>query len=268
MFGSFEKFMCLFIAALFGLYAALDHYCPVLLYPELRGARAHFSAIVNTTPRRGKVVPVSEYSAYVSNPSGYRKISLTSEEIVEMANSPQYDPTTINHFAQGADGQRYPANAYFRSFVPFRTQKKWLPLLALSLRVRYVRDDAVIKDIDIWQTSVQTYALMRGDCEDQAILLADWMIGLGHDARVVVGTANGEGHAWVVLFEDNKEYLLESTSKASRRRFPLVSFHPEYIPYFMFNRDDFWVIESQKQGQWNRFTPRGWVRLSVFQEGF
>jgi hypothetical protein len=267
MFGSFEKFMCLFIAALFGLYAAMDHYCPFLLYPELRGALAEFSTISHVSPRQGKVIPVSEYSAYLSNPSGYRKISLTPTEIVEMANSPQYDPSKINHFAQGADGRHYPANAYFRDFVPFRTQKKWLPLLALSLRVRYVRDDALIKDNDIWQTSVQTYTLMRGDCEDQAILLADWMIGLGYDARVVVGVVDGEGHAWVALFEDNKEYLLESTSKASRRRFPLASLHPEYIPYFMFNRDDFWVIESQNQGGWNRFASRRWIRLSAFREG-
>jgi len=134
--------------------------------------------------------------------------------------------------------------------------------LAVSLRVRYIRDDEINRGDDTWQTSPETYIKMKGDCEDHAILLADWMISLGYDARVALGTVNGEGHAWVIFYKDGKEYLLEATDKASRRRYPLVSLHPEYVSAVMFNRDHFWIRVKQ-----NRYDQTGqWTQLSDFKE--
>ena len=70
---------------------------------------------------------------------------------------------------------------------------------------------------EIWQNSRQAYLHTRGDCEDHAIILADWLIALGHDARVVLGNHRGGGHAWVVLFQDGREMILEATSKKANQ---------------------------------------------------
>jgi hypothetical protein len=94
--------------------------------------------------------------------------------------------------------------------------------------------------VDVWQTSKQAYYWLRGDCEDHAILLADWLIEMGYNARVVLGKYKKNGHAWVVLFYDQKTYIIEATNKQNRRNYPLANKLPNYKPAFMFNRDFFW----------------------------
>lgn len=258
MFGRFEKSIVSLLVILGGIYLALDNYLPYIFYPELRKLHGGLSTSMKPAPRKGQVVPASLYSAYRLNPS----LILTKDEFAKKSKTIQGDLKKINWFVKGTDGEEHPSNAYFLGFTPFDTNKYWLPLLAVSLRIKYRRDDQT-KFIDIWQTSLETYIRMLGDCEDHSILLADWMTGLGYDARVVVGTMNGEGHAWVILYKDGKEYLLESTDKASRRRYPLVALHPEYIPAIMFNRDHFWI---QKQDARGRVQPGEWIILSDFKE--
>lgn len=262
LWGPFEKSIIGLLAVLFGIYFALDHYVPSIFNPELKNVSKDPSISISSAPRKGQVVPVSGYSVYLSDPSRF----LAQDEFAKKSTAgSQYDATKINWFAKGIDGQQHPSNAYLLGFSPFYTNKYWLPLLAVSLRVKYMRDDEIKIGDDTWQTSIETYVRMWGDCEDQSILLADWMIELGYDARVVVGTVKGEGHAWVVLYKDDKEYLLETTDKASRRRYPFVSLHPEYNPAFMFNRDHFWVMVMENRGWRNQLSKQGWVGLSDFK---
>lgn len=261
--GPFEKSIMGLLLVLFGIYFALGLYFPSLSSSELSRVNDNPS-IISLAPRKGQVVPASAYSAYLSDPSAF----LAQDEFARKSGTSRYDATKINWFAKGTDGQKYPSNAYLLGFSPFYTSKYWLPLLAVSLRVRYMRDDVIKIDDDTWQTAPETYTRMWGDCEDHAILLADWLIDLGYDARVVAGTAKGEAHAWVVLYKDGKEYLLEATNKASRRRYPLASLHPEYEPAFMFNRDHFWAVTTENSGWRNRLAAKNWVILSEFKETF
>lgn len=259
--GPFEKTIIGILVGLFGLYFALAQYCPTLIYSELNQVYNQPFTTIDPAPRKGQVIPVSDYSKYISSSSSF----LTQESAGTSENN-RYDPTKINWFAKGTDGQQHPSNAYLLGFRPFSTDKYWLPLLAVSLRVRYVRDDEIKAGDDTWQTSLETYVDMHGDCEDHAILLADWMIDLGYDARVVVGTIKNEGHAWVVLYKDGKEYLLEATDKGSRRRYPFVALHPEYVPAFMFNRDHFWAMVTENRGWRDRLATQSWVELSDFKQ--
>ncbi len=262
-FGPVEKAVLGFLVLLFGIYFALDHYSPALFNPELNKVSSDPLVAISARPREGQVVPVSGFSESLSGaPSIDRQ-----DGFVQETGGSGYDPKKINWFAKGVDGLKHPANSFLVGFSPFYTQKYWLPLLAVSLRVRYMRDDEVIKDNDTWQTSLDTYTRRWGDCEDHAILLADWMIDLGYDARVVAGTVNGKGHAWVVLFKDGKEYLLESTDKGSRRSYPLVELHPEYVPEVMFNRDRFWAVATEHRGWRDRLSTKSWVELSRFTAG-
>ena len=148
--------------------------------------------------------------------------------------------------ASGVDRHSYFANSFLIGYKPFDTNTVWQPLATLALRKRYTLDNKLYgpQYSDIWQNSRQAYAYTRGDCEDHAIVLADWLIAMGYDARVVVGKYKTGGHAWVILFEQGKEYILEATSKGRTRSindFIYARLATDYHPSYQFNRDDFWV---------------------------
>jgi hypothetical protein len=145
--------------------------------------------------------------------------------------------------AMGLDKRHHFVNGYLEGFSPFAADSVFVPLSVLARRKSYMLDKLNHGDEEVWQTSRQAYLNTRGDCEDHAIALADWLIDMGEDARVALGTYQGGGHAWVVLIKDNREYVLEATQKngvAGLRRYPLASTLPSYRPQYQFNRTSFW----------------------------
>jgi hypothetical protein len=147
--------------------------------------------------------------------------------------------------ALGIDRRHHFANSYLVGYQPFESEYVWVPLYTLTLRKRYEYDRMQYSGLqDVWQNSKQAFYYTRGDCEDHAIILADWLISMGVDARVVVGAYREQGHAWVVYFEKGRAYLLEATSKKRTRRMgaiPPASMMTAYHPTHQFNRDHFWV---------------------------
>lgn len=168
--------------------------------------------------------------------------------------------------APGLDRKHHFVNSYLLGFKPFDTEHIWVPLYTLAQRKRYQYDHVQYSSYnEVWQNSRQAFYYTRGDCEDHALILADWLIALGHDARVVVGTYSGEGHAWVVLFKDGHEYLLEATSKRKQRSFKayqLASLQTEYQPVYQFNRERFWFNTGSKYT--TRYSGDNWKYKSKF----
>ena len=173
----------------------------------------------------------------------------------------------ITGSASGVDQQAYFVNSFLIGFKPFHTDTIWQPLATLALRKSYVLDHQLYGPnmSEIWQNSRQAYLYTRGDCEDHAILLADWLIALGYRARVVLGTYRESGHAWVVLFVDGKEYLLESTDKRRPRSisdFKLARLAVDYHPIYQFDRQSFWVNSGSKYT--TRYQGGKWQLRSKF----
>jgi hypothetical protein len=152
--------------------------------------------------------------------------------------------------APGMDSLLSVPNAYLLGRTPYQVSQAWMPLYAVADRLRYQLDHHQFPGREeVWLTSMQAWSRGRGDCEDHALLLADWLIDLGLDARVVIGMHGKEGHAWVVVLRDGKEYLLEATLKQKLKRwsaYPLASMLPDYHPEIMFNRDLLWVNVGSK----------------------
>jgi len=152
--------------------------------------------------------------------------------------------------AQGVDGLQYLVNTYLEGYQPFKVENVMTPLFVLSQRKRYMLDENLYPGrSEVWQSSRQAFYYPRGDCEDHAIALADWLIAMGEDARVVLGDWDGEGHAWVLLFKNGKEYLLEATTKRGLSRnkpYPVAVLHRDYHPEYMFNREYFWENTGSK----------------------
>lgn len=169
-------------------------------------------------------------------------------------------PATTNNY--------YFANAYLNGYVPYEAKSLWQPLEVLRLRFKYEKDDILYnKRPEVWQTSRESFVNLRGDCEDHAISLADWLIGLGYDARVAIGTVKFKGqplggHAWVILFKDNKEYLLEATRKQKWNMLPLASSLPYYFPTEMFNREDTWTNKGSSAT--TKYSGEMWVKSGKF----
>jgi len=167
------------------------------------------------------------------------------------------------HSATSTQMQNYFDNAYLIGFKPDNiASNPWQALNYISLRLKYALDDKTFVDNEIWQTSKEAYYRLRGDCEDHAILLADWLIELGYDARVVAGKHKNEGHAWVVLIYKNKEYVLEATSKRQSRILPLALALPDYHPSYMFNRKYTWINTGSTLTV--NYRNQNWHRVSEF----
>ncbi len=172
--------------------------------------------------------------------------------------------------AMGVDKNHYFANSYLLGFEPYKTRKLWQPLVTLALKKSYQFDHEQhgANWKDVWQNSQQAYFYSHGDCEDHAILLADWLISMGYDARVAIGRIPTGGHAWVILFYDGKEYLLESTSKRPQRsvsNYTLARYAPDYQPEYMFNRERFWVNTGPKLT--TRYSGQNWRLTADFVRG-
>jgi len=169
--------------------------------------------------------------------------------------------------APGLDWQHHFANSYLVGVRPFATDNDWLPLYSLAQRKVYQLDSEQHQGRqELWQNSAQAWQALRGDCEDHAILLADWLISEGIDARVVVGKYQSQGHAWVVAIRDGQAFLLEATDKRAGKswnHYPLASLNQHYVPEMMFNRQQFWV----KTGTAKRADYLGddWQLMATYQ---
>lgn len=176
-------------------------------------------------------------------------------------------PMTVT--AVGVDRQHHFVNAYLEGFQPFRTEQLWVPLYTIAHKLVYQRDHLQYPGLqDVWQSSRQAFYNTRGDCEDHALILADWLISMGYDARVVLGTAMREGHAWVVVFHEGQEFLLEATSKRKKMDwslYPLAGLQTDYQPKYMFNRRFFWTNKGSEYT--TRYSGVQWLRQSRYKRG-
>ena len=132
---------------------------------------------------------------------------------------------------------------------------------------KYTRDPGRKKQqTDRWQLAVETQNLGTGDCEDSAILLTDWLLARGIEAKVALGKYGDiGGHAWCVARVDDREYLLESTMEGNPDidRPPLVSrVGSRYVPEVMFDRWHIYVRAfPQKPWDGDYWSEKNWIAL-------
>ncbi|MEO0423471.1 MAG: transglutaminase domain-containing protein [Pseudomonadota bacterium] len=176
------------------------------------------------------------------------------------------DDTATTASALGLDDLHHFVNSYLIGYQPFETDQLWVPLYVLASRKVYEFDHLQYTGLkDVWQNSAQAFRQTRGDCEDHAIALADWLIDMGVDARVALGDYKNEGHAWVMVNRDGLTYLLEATGKQRLSRwseYRLAATETDYRPKYMFNREHFWVNTGSVFTV--RYEGASWRRASAF----
>ncbi|MBQ1782573.1 MAG: hypothetical protein II007_02870 [Gammaproteobacteria bacterium] len=167
--------------------------------------------------------------------------------------------------ARHASQQYYFANSYLVGFAPWLDAPLWQPLQVAALRKGYRLDEQLYGRPEVWQNSAEAFVSPWGDCEDHALFVADWLIALGHDARVALGNHDGEGHAWVVVAIDGIDYLIEATDKSRLRGanpYPPAISQRSYQADYQFNRQQFWV--RQHPGRSYDREGREWRLASRF----
>lgn len=153
---------------------------------------------------------------------------------------------------------------------PPRSRGRLLAMMQdLAKRMRYQFDRHRQAGLsDVWQTAEESLQSGLGDCEDHSILLADWLLSDGYDARVVLGDmptreasgaypkawspilgTQGEAHAWVAVRLNNEEYYVEATCKGSDaiglvKDAKSVWTDHSYIPKLQFDRGSFWSLKQ------------------------
>ncbi len=202
-------------------------------------------------------LPTSGYSLEILSPAGIKlddqKINKMLRNTGDRAGMFTYQGGGVGTYtssAQATDHRQHLVNTFLEGFQPFEVENVMMPLYVLAKRKSYEYDNIQYAGRpDVWQSSRQAFFYPRGDCEDHAIVLADWLIEMGEDARVATGLLDGGGHAWVILFKNGKEFLLEATQKyglSRNKAYPLAALHREYNPQYMFNREYFWENTGSK----------------------
>lgn len=231
----------------------------------------------------GKILPIGPGNPF-GGPASERKLRLTDGEIItEETMGEEFNslfPNQVGYsydwvhgnarrstVAQGTDRRYHFANSFLVNFVPFRNVSAWVPLAALSHNKKYQEDFPQYGVQDLWQTSQEAFYYPTGDCEDHAIAAADWLIGLGYDARVVLGKVGEQGHAWVVILYQGDTFLIEATDKQTAGQFtiPLAASFPEYLPDAMFNRESYWINTGNRFG--GNYQNKEWFKTSSYLVG-
>jgi len=147
-------------------------------------------------------------------------------------------------------GQLHWAPWYVQPSAPFNTTNPFLAWQWANERVRYDHPKAD-HDVPGWQTPRETQASETGVCRDTSVFLGAWLAHMGKDFRVVTGLVDDKDpHAWVVLFDGETKYLLETAmdGNMSRRYPPRLELATKYLPTeMMFDSRRVWLNRGQQR---------------------
>lgn len=135
----------------------------------------------------------------------------------------------------------------------------------LFLRIAYRQDSSADgSPADVWNRPSTTWRTKAGDCEDHAVLLADVLGTVGYDARAVVGSYRGGGHAWVVVRSAGNEFILDQVANRPRRFPPRAELlRLDYAPTASFDRTRLHLAETESPAPASYWSRNHWTSLPI-----
>jgi len=143
---------------------------------------------------------------------------------------------------------------------------------------KYVSDKEQFNRRDYWMPPEEFEKCKKGDCDDFALWTWRQLLGMGYQARYVVGRVGkyDEGHAWVTMEKDGKHFLVEPLASMLGENLPrlsVVRYEPkgsvewdgEHLHYFIHETRDFTlpILEiAILVGEWLLFWLRFWLFIS------
>lgn len=91
---------------------------------------------------------------------------------------------------------------------------------------KYVSDKEQFNKEEFWLPPDEFEKLKKGDCDEFALWTWRQFIGMGYKTRFVIGRTRklGNGHAWVTVEKDGKNYIVESQAWRYGERMSRLSF--------------------------------------------
>jgi hypothetical protein len=110
---------------------------------------------------------------------------------------------------------------------PLEKQCKDFKELRQFLRdCKYISDKEQFNKEDYWIPPEEFEITKKGDCDDFALWTWRQLLGMGFNVRYVIGCAGkyGEGHAWVTMKKDGKQFIVEPLASPIGCKLPRLSF--------------------------------------------
>ena len=136
--------------------------------------------------------------------------------------------------------------------------KTWL------IECKYVSDDTLFLERDVWQHPILFERLRHGDCEDFSLWTWRKLIEKGYDTEFVAGwvVQPGEvyqGHTWVLFREEGQTYVFDAVARdVSRMVLPLEEVRDWYVPQVSVDQQ---LQQYVYGGYYNQLKP-AWTEAS------
>jgi len=200
-----------------------------------------------TLPKKGTVKPIAFFQSYKQfNSTNYKSKNL--------------QPPTVR---SASNKQLFFTNGFFLSYAPFIPSNIFN--ISSHLSKHYKHSIKKFKPFIYMQTSKEAYRSRNANAEENALVMADWLIRLGYDARVVVGTFKNKPHAWVVMKNMQNYYILDATNRGNRKHYPLAATLPNYHPRYMYNQKYIW--KNKGSSFTTRYDSANWEKKYKFITG-
>jgi predicted transglutaminase-like cysteine proteinase len=129
-------------------------------------------------------------------------------------------------------------------------------LMFVMKHLKYTGDEKTKGQKEFWQNPEDTVTLMKGDCEDGAILIKSLSLIAGipdYKVRIAAGMVKGGGHAYVLyLRDDNTQCILDwcywPNKKPIDARPKFADEKNYYDIWFSFNRNHTFAQQKRKYG--------------------
>jgi hypothetical protein len=226
------------------------------VYAEITRRRGHETAWLYQLRSRSSA---AEALAAVLEERDLLDKEYSSGSVAVVESAPGVEPRTVvaaaylcrlAPYLPDTKGSLHWATWFVQPWAPFNTTNPFLAWQWANQRVRYDHPRAA-SDVPGWQTAQETQALETGVCRDTAVFLGAWLAHMGKDFRVVTGLMNDKDpHAWVVLFDGETRYLLETAMDGdmSRRYPPRLELATGYLPTeMMFDSRAVWLNRRQQR---------------------
>jgi hypothetical protein len=191
--------------------------------------------------------------------SGLMDADYSNGSVVVMESEPEAEPRVVVAAAYlcrlvpylpDVRGALHWAPWYVQPWAPFNTTNPFLAWQWANQRIRYDHPKAD-HAVPGWQTPQETQAMETGVCRDTSVFLGAWLAHMGKEFRVVTGEMDDKDpHAWVVLFDGETKYLLETAidGDMSRRYPPRLELATRYLPTeMMFDSRGVWLNRARQR---------------------
>jgi hypothetical protein len=239
---------------------AADAVQQALWAPNIRGSYTHVALVAETLPSGEGVAalylstqPLPDGAAGLAKGSSYHCPSCHREWRTEVDERPHEGCPQCELLEEGylddTGGHYHWATFFARPYVPMAVDNPFLAWKWTNEAIRY-DDEKRVKRIAGWQTPAETVKRKTGVCRDTAVLLAAWLRAMRVDARVVSGFSGEDAHAWVIMTDGDKRYLLETAMDGPmNRRFPpRLELETDYRPgRLMFDDRRVWLNRGRQR---------------------